>query len=241
MSDNAKKSLSNHKFLVEHIKWKSMKVCVVTRGRVKGAVLPPCDIALFGFGALGEVDYESEIAGKSEKFGEVATLTRLFPCGVVCGCKTKGGGLSRISAAIADGGKLIGITDCSHVLDGESFKSGAGLGLYCLHGIKTGMCVAGDIYFPECIKALTLCGCHLIVGLSEECRGVIPLLIRSYAYLYGVPIVMVAGKTAFLSDIDGNLVCSPLDMTVFDIVPRNEYRVVTSRRRGISDFASEDY
>ena len=46
-----------------------MKVCVVTDG---GGRLPECDLALFGFNRLGEVDYESELSGKSDKFEEAA-------------------------------------------------------------------------------------------------------------------------------------------------------------------------
>ena len=44
-----------------------MKVCVVTDG---GGRLPECDLALFGFNRLGEVDYESELSGRSDKFEE---------------------------------------------------------------------------------------------------------------------------------------------------------------------------
>ena len=44
-----------------------MKVCVVTDG---GGRLPECDLALFGFNRLGEVDYESELSGKRDKFAE---------------------------------------------------------------------------------------------------------------------------------------------------------------------------
>ena len=50
-----------------------MKVCVVTDG---GGRLPECDLALFGFNRLGEVDYESELSGRSDKFEAAARLSR---------------------------------------------------------------------------------------------------------------------------------------------------------------------
>ena len=50
-----------------------MKICVVTDRRKELSVrLPACDVALFGFGALGQVNYESELDGKTDKFEQVA-------------------------------------------------------------------------------------------------------------------------------------------------------------------------
>ena len=62
-----------------------MKVCIAA-----GAVpkLPECDLALFGFDFLGEVNYESELAGKTDKFEEAARLSRANGCTVICGCNT---------------------------------------------------------------------------------------------------------------------------------------------------------
>jgi hypothetical protein len=209
---------------------------------VKGAVLPACDIALFGYGVLGDVDYESEIAAKSDKFEQMANLSRGGACGVICGCHTLGGGLVRKSAAVAEGGKLLGVCDSTHVLDGQPYKSGAGLGVFTMRGIKAGVCVADDLYFPECLKTLSLCGCNLFVGLLEEQHnGIPPLLIRSYAYLFGVPFLLVAGKTAFFADITGCMAASPQEMSLFEAIPRNEYRVVNTRIKGLADFDSEDY
>ena len=73
-----------------------MKVCVITGAAER---LPECDLALFGFGWLGEVDYQSELSGKTEKFEEAARLSRAFSCGEVCGCRTRSRGLLRKSAA----------------------------------------------------------------------------------------------------------------------------------------------
>mgnify|MGYP006990133359 CR=1 FL=1 len=47
-----------------------------------------------------------------------------------------------------------------------------------------------------------MCGCNAVVAVLEELRNnVPPLLIRAYSYLYGIPIVMTAGKTAYFADI----------------------------------------
>jgi predicted amidohydrolase len=220
-----------------------MKICVVTQNLTEaGSSLPPCDIAILSSHLLGEVSYENEIAGKTAKFDSLAHLSRRQGCAYVAGCRTVGGGLVRYSAAVADGGKLLGVADCCHIFDSQTYKSGAGLGLYPLHGIKTGICLEGDFYYPECVQSLCLCGAQLLVGIWErQSDTMVPLLMRAYAYLYGVPFVAVAGKTAYFADITGGMAASPLPVTLFETVPRNEYRVVTTRRKGLSAPTCEDY
>ena len=204
--------------------------------------LPPCDFAVFGFGALGSVDYESELSGKTEKFEQAAKLSRAAHCGVFCGCITDSRGLKRKSVAVAAGGKLLGISDMLNVLDGEEYKSGASLGVYSVGGYKVGLCIDNDLYFPETVKACALCGCNLLVVHAEEVAdGIPPLLIRAYAYLYGIPVVLCSGGTAFFADVTGVVACSNQDVAVFETAPKNCYRCVTARRRGIFSAEADDF
>lgn len=221
----------------------SMKICVAAEGDFKNAEsLPECDLAVFGFNALGCVDYERELAGKSEKFEALARLSRSAKCGVVCGCFTDSRGLRRKSAAVADRGRLLGISDMLHTFDGDGYKSGANLGVYTVGGFKVGVCVENDLYFPENIKALALCGCNLVSVLMEEVNdGMPPLLVRAYAYLYGLPAVMCAGKLSYFADITGEMASSNQKVTLFETCPRNCYRLVTTRRRGLWDDPPSDY
>jgi len=71
--------------------------------------------------------------------------------------------------------------------------------------------------------------------------GIAPLLIRSYAYLYGIPVVLCAGCTAFFADINGVIASSNQEVAAFETSPKNCYRVVTSRRRGLFCDGYEDY
>lgn len=204
--------------------------------------LPECDVAVFGFGSLGEVDFEKELTGESEKFEEAARLSKKFDCGLVCGCRTLSRGLVRKSVAVADRGKLLGISDMNHVLDGENFKSGVGLGFYKANGCKVGLCIENDLLFPDTFKALSLCGCNAVVTVLEELKDNLPpLLIRAYAYLYGVPVIMCAGRTAYFADVSGAIATSNQDVNLFEISPQNRYHVVTTRTRGISSDPVPDY
>ncbi len=216
-----------------------MKVCVVPCSAEK---IPPCDVALFGFCWLGEVDYESELSGKTDKFEEAARLSRSCGCGVACACKTLSRGVARKSLAIADRGKLLGITDMNHVFGGEEYKSGAYLGLYTVGGYKVGLCIENDLYFPEGLRALSSCGCNIILAALEEARSPVqPVLFRAYAYIYGVPVIACAGRTAYFASPEGELASSTRPVTLFETEPQNGYRLVTRRLRGISEEDSADY
>ncbi len=220
-----------------------MKICVVSDCSVNSSRrLPPCDIALFPFSALGEVDYEHELSGKSEKFEEMARLSGVNKCAVLCGCQTLSRGLKRKSVAVAENGRLLGISDMLNVVDGDDYKSGAGLGVYKLKGYNVGICIDSDLFFPDNFKTFSICGCNLVVvHTGSVTDNIPPLLIRSYAYLYGAPVVLCADKTAYLADIDGTLACSNQKFTLFDITPKNCYRVVTSRRKGMFFDEQADY
>ena len=128
-----------------------MVFCVLTDQREEE--LPQCDVAVFGFGILGEVDYERELKGETEKFEDAARLSKSSNCGLVCGCRTISRGLVRKSASVADRGKLLGISDMNHVLDDEDYKSGASLGLYKINGCKVGVCIENDLLFPDTFKS----------------------------------------------------------------------------------------
>ena len=220
-----------------------MKICVVSDKRKQMTVkLPKCDVALFGFGALGRVDYESELEGKSEKFEQAAKLSHAAHCGVLCGCVTNSRGALRKSVAVASNGKLLGISDMLHVFDGEEYKSGATLGIYTVGGYKVGLCIDNDLYFPEIFATCAVCGCNLVAVHAEGVSdGIPPLLIRSYAYLYGMPVVLCAGGTAYFADINGVLASSNQEVAMFETSPKNCYRLVTTRRRGLFTPEIEDF
>lgn len=220
-----------------------MIICVAAGGSIKDAAnLPRCDIAVFGFKGLGEVDYESELRGVTDKFEDCARLSKTAGCGVVCACKTKSRGILRKSVAVADRGKLLGISDMTHVIDCEDWKSGAGLGFYSVGGYKIGLIVENDLLFPECFNSLSLCGCNLIIAVAEELKdNVPPLLIRAYSYLYGVPVVMCAGNMAYFSEVSGAIAGSAQQFSMFEITTQNRYHLITSRTRGLFVDGRKDY
>lgn len=220
-----------------------MVFCVVTEGELNEHLsLPDCDIALFNFSGLGEVDYESELKGVTEKLDTGARLSKRSGAGLICGCTTLSRGALRRSAAVYEHGKLLGISDMNYVLDGEEYKSGGSVGFYKVNGCKIGICLENDLLFPDVIKSLATCGCSAVVALMEQLKDTVPtLLIRSYAYLYGIPIIMCAGKSAFYADSSGEIASSRQKTALFEIAPQNNYRLVTTRLKGITPDDRCDY
>lgn len=219
-----------------------MIFCVSANGKIDEKELPKCDIAIFGLNCLGEVDYESEINGVTDKLEESVILSKKKKCGVICGCHTKSRGILRKSVSVADNGKLLGISDMNHVIDSENYKSGAGLGVYTIGGYKVGVCIENDLLFPDGFKAFSLCGCNVVVVFLEELKNCLPpLIVRTYSYLFGVPIIMCAGGMAFCAEITGEIASSPQTYSLFEVEPRSHYHIVTTRSKGLFPDTSEDY
>lgn len=220
-----------------------MKICVVTErgGGFKTAAMG-CDVLMYGFGKAGVIDYAAELSGRSDKLEEIAKLSSAAKCGVLCGCVTDSRGLRRKSVAAASCGKLLGVCDMLHSFEEEEYKSGAFAGVYELCGYKVGVCIENDLRFPECISAMSLMGCNLIAAFAEDISdGMFPVIIRSYAYIYGVPVVLSAGGAAYFADITGVIAFSNRVGAVFETSVKKCFRTVRTRRRGVSPGEGADF
>ena len=87
-----------------------MKICFVTAGSVNAywekEKHEECDVLVFGFGGLGEVDYRAELAGETSRLEDLALLSREMGCVAVSGCITDSCGMRRKSAAVAEKGRI---------------------------------------------------------------------------------------------------------------------------------------
>ncbi len=192
------------------------------------------DLLLFGFDGMGEVSYEKELTGESTYFERLATLSKREQALVVCGCVTDTRGHKRKSAAVAERGKLLGVSDMLHVTDGN-YGSGAELRVYETTLGKMGVIVAEDLYFPETAKSLTDCGCRFLVcSFGFWGSGVQSTLLRAYAFIYGVPIFFCGRGYGALATPRGELAfASPLSPAYIEYtIKKGEYHLVESRRRG---------
>lgn len=214
-----------------------MRVCFVGQEEVaqfrKLRESQKADVILFGFNGLGEVNYEKELKGETAFFEEAALLSKEQKSLVVCGCITNTCGHKRKSALIAENGRLCGVSDMLHTMDGE-WGSGASLRVYDTKVGKVGVAVAEDVYYPEVIKTLVACGSDFILcPFSKVINSVPSVLLRAYSYCYGVPILLCGEGYSMYADGTGELAfASPQSPSYAEFDKVKEYHLVQTRKRG---------
>ena len=221
-----------------------MDVCFVSRGKVGDFyehAYEKADVILFGFQAMEEVSYESELKGESTYFEEIARLSRQTSSIVVCGCVTDAKGHKRKSAVVAENGRILGVSDMLNVIDGE-VGSGANLRIYDTKLGKIGVLVAEDLYFPDAISAFALCGAEYILCTYGELNGVETILCRSSAFYYGLPVALCGSGYSAVAEPSGELSFStPRSPCIARIENAKEYHLVETRRRGFYKPPKKEY
>ena len=209
-----------------------MKIEFVSKGEVGELQEREGELILFSMEGMQEVSYEKELKGETNYFEKGARLSKKREGVVVCGCLTDTRGYKRKSAFVAQDGKILGVSDALHVLDGEASPGGS-LRVYETKLGRMGVVVAEDLFFPEVIQSLTLCGSDFIVCPYAQAGEVQTVLLRAFAYCYGVPIYFCAEGYCAVADVSGNLAfASPQSPAVLDFESVKEYHLVETRRRG---------
>lgn len=214
-----------------------MKIHFVTRGDLaaceEGAARSSCDVLALGFQALGEVDYRSELDGSSQKLESLALLSRRLNCTVVAGCVTLSCGFRRRSAAVAERGKILGVSDQLYT-QGEEVRGGAHLKVYSTAAGKLGLCVGEDLYFPQVAQSLSLFDADAIFCVFGQEREEAPrLMLRASAFCAGVPVCMCADGLAQVASERGELLFrSARKECDYELSLSRAYRVFSRRLRG---------
>ena len=190
------------------------------------------DVIVFPF-YEDTVSYERELKGETSFFEQVARLSKTAGSVVVCGCLTDTKGHQRKSAAVAENGKLLGVSDMLHAVDGAC-ASGAGLRVYETHVGRMGVIVAEDLHFPEIIQSLSVCGSDFLVCPFSKTESIQTALLRAHAYCYGVPIYFCSQGYCMIADVTGEIVfASPQEQVGITFCPKKQYHLVETRRRGV--------
>ncbi len=217
-----------------------MQICFVTGGNINdyGEKYAPvrADITCFTFSALGNVSYERELKGETNLFEDVAILSKEGKNIVISGCYTSARGVKRKSVVVAEKGRILGVADSLHRIDGQDFRPGASAKIYDTQVGKLGVVVAEDLYFPRVFETLSSGGAELIICIFEELNETLEqTILRANAFLYGLPICMCAYGYALGADIGGRLrFSSPCSPCAFECPREQEYHLVEIRRRGLS-------
>lgn len=167
-----------------------MKIHFVTEGSLNGfwdkTEGIDCDVIVFGFNGLENVYYERELDGETGKLEDLAIMSRELSAVVVSGCYTYSCNRKRKSAAIADKGRILGVSDMLCNLDDGEFTSGAHLRVYETSAGRIGLVIGEDLFFPEVVKTLSDCDADIAICLYEENVDFLPqVLMRAFAFCYG--------------------------------------------------------
>lgn len=194
-------------------------------------------LGVFGFGAIGKISYKRELSGDEKVLSRMANLSRETESVLISGAVTDNYGVVKKSVVVCEKGKLIGICDAVYAENEKGFSGGGSFRVYHLNGLKLGVLVAGDLINPEGVKAMSLCDADIIVCVTDcDEKPQHNFLVRSYAYLYGVPFYLLTKTSVLASDIYGEIAGKSLENTSNIIVPtKKQYNLVKFKRRGAKD------
>ena len=215
-----------------------MKICFITEGGINefwdSLKKMKTDIICFGFNGMGLVDYKRELDGDTNYFEDLALLSKELNCVVICGCETDTYGVKRLSAVIADKGKILGVSDMVHIIDNSAYECGSGFRVYDTGSGKIGIIVSNDLYFPEVVRCLALCDSDVIFSIFGDITDSLPqVMMRANSFANGMAICMCAGGYTQISDIKGKmLLTSPEGIVNYNLEVKKDYHLIESRQRG---------
>lgn len=214
-----------------------MRICFVGKGSFESfseRESSEADIVCFPFAGVGLVNYEKELRGETSVFEDIAIFSREEKNVVVCGCYTDTKGILRKSVVVADRGRILGVSDRVHSLDRDAYHCGAGIRIYNTQAGKIGVIVGEDLYFPQVLQTLSVCGAELVLCVFENPSDSLEItLAKAGAFYYGVPVCICASGYSVYADIDGKLrYASPQSPARFDFEKRQEFHLVETRQRG---------
>ena len=213
-----------------------MKIAFVTECdyNIAHEALSGCDLVLFPFYNGSTVSYNKEIKGQTNYFRTITNLSKCLKSTVIAGVDTDSYGTVRHSAAVCDGGKLLGISDMTAVSENQKYVCGGTLRVYDTHAGKIGLAVGWDGLSSDCVRVLAFCGADVIVNIADGIlSGITGISSRAKAYEFGVPIAVCTYKNAMLCGVNGEMVfSSPQKVSVAAVRTEKDFHSVTFKRRG---------
>lgn len=200
-----------------------------------GEIPPDAGLALFGFNGLKKISYKNELQGVDGNLSEFALLTKKTDRVLLTGAITDNYGIIKRSAIIAERGKLLGISDMNVKIDPSGYGLGGGRRVYQTIVGRIGVLISDDLIDFEGVKAMSLCDADLIVAiLPEGDKPQYDFIVRAYAYLFGVPIVLICESGVMAADMNGEICGASREGEATLFIPaKKNYRTLSLKRRGV--------
>lgn len=210
--------------------------CNKLSGVFKSGEIPSdADIALFGFNGLKRISYKNELQGIDGFLSEFAQLTKKANRVLLSGAITDNYGIVKRSAIIAERGKLLGISDMNVKIDPSNYGLGGGRRVYQTIVGRIGVLISDDLIDFEGVKAMSLCDADIIVAiLPGGDKPQYDFIVRAYAFLFGVPIVLICESGVVAADMNGEICGASHEDEITLFVPtKKNYRLLSLKRRGV--------
>ena len=198
--------------------------------------LKDCGVVIFGFNGVKKINYKNELNGSESVLPKIASISKKLSNVIIVGAITDNYGIIRKSAVIADKGKLLGISDMNNKISSAEYSGGGGHRVYQTSRGKIGVLIGDDLLDIEAVKAMAICDADFIIAIvSEPEKKEYGFLVRAYAYLFGLPIVVVTQDSFLASDMAGEICGASKNSSLEMVLPlKKTYKLVISKKRGIA-------
>ena len=148
-------------------------------------------INLIDFEQTGIINFKREIEGKERDLVDLGKNSLLLGGITLVGSISDNCGVKRKSIFVFEKGRLNCICDMNRFE--EKFSTASGYKIISYENKKIGILVDKDLYSPDAVKALTLCGVGLIINLYEGFSAKKAVVSSEfYSYVYGVDFVHIS-------------------------------------------------
>ena len=190
------------------------------------------DINVLPFGYTEEIDYKKELDGESGALVGLGHISKKNGGITLIGAPTDNHGLKRLSVIMFENGKLISIFDLN---DGAKYSPAFGLGTFSVGGVKCGVLVGSDLFDCDNVKALSVCGCALIIDLYPDLLNEnVTNATDFYSYSFGIDCISICTDKAIASLAGGNKIQPSVTTEdfVFDMPCKRIYREARIKKAG---------
>lgn len=159
-------------------------------------------INLVSFEQTGIINFKKEIEGKGRDLVELGRYSALLGGITLAGGISDNCGVKKKSIFVFEKGRLNCICDMNRFE--EKFSTASGYKIISYENKKIGILVDKDLYSPDAVKALILCGVGLIINLYEGFSAKKAVVSSEfYSYVYGVDFVHISQNQQVAFDCYG--------------------------------------
>ncbi len=204
---------------------------IKTFNRADTALDEHYDLLAAGFDENETISYSKELRGETNALKELAKMTENIDKALIYAVDTDNYGIIKHSAAVFENGKLLGISDMTVSYSYDSYMPGANGKLYDLKCGKIGVGLGDDITSFELMRAFAICGAEAVIILQKSnTKEMSGILIKAYAYLLGIPFMLIGKNSVIAADPQGKPVYGD-ENGIYELMPANEYALKTVKVR----------